>query len=280
MPRIVTYPDKQVWLDARKGGLGGSDAYRLMCGDRVELWSEKVGLSEPEDLSGNPYVQAGTRLEPVILDWYEELSGRVVERLKPYTTYWSDKYGWMFCTPDAMQENRGVVEVKSVHAYLAKEWEGGVPEEYLWQLIHNVIATGSLWGTLVAMIGKQEPIWYDYYDFEMNAPELITAERKFWRLVETETPPEPDENTDKESVTEDEDADAEPVELIGELMDETRRYDRLRRGEKIVKSRIKEIKNRIRQAMGGATEAYMPDGTGWTLRENKHGTRTLRRRKS
>lgn len=56
----------------RKGFLGGSDANRIMAGDWHQLWLEKTGRVEPEDLSGNIAVQLGKHTENFNLDWWVE----------------------------------------------------------------------------------------------------------------------------------------------------------------------------------------------------------------
>ena len=54
----------------RKGFLGGSDAVRIMNGDWHQLWLEKTGRVEPEDLSDNFAVQMGVMSEPFNLQWF------------------------------------------------------------------------------------------------------------------------------------------------------------------------------------------------------------------
>src|SRR5256885_7279757 len=50
-------------LEARKSGIGGSDAARIMEGDWLSLYEEKLGLREPEDLSWVLPVQIGALTE-------------------------------------------------------------------------------------------------------------------------------------------------------------------------------------------------------------------------
>ena len=48
----------------RTRGIGGSDATRIMRGDWLSLYNEKVGLTKPEDLSNVFRVQLGILTEP------------------------------------------------------------------------------------------------------------------------------------------------------------------------------------------------------------------------
>ena len=55
-----------MWMQNRRGFIGGSDARVIMGTDEaalVRLWREKRGEAEPEDLSGNLIVQLGVVTE-------------------------------------------------------------------------------------------------------------------------------------------------------------------------------------------------------------------------
>ena len=54
----------------RLGFIGGSDATRIMTGNWYDLWAEKTGRKEPEDLSNNLAVQLGTYTESFHIDWF------------------------------------------------------------------------------------------------------------------------------------------------------------------------------------------------------------------
>ena len=56
----------------RNLSLGGSDSNRLMRGDGLILWQEKIGLVKPADLSKILPVQLGIATESINLDWLED----------------------------------------------------------------------------------------------------------------------------------------------------------------------------------------------------------------
>lgn len=56
----------------RKGFIGGSDMRRIMEGQWVDLWEEKTGRIEPEDLSNVLAVQLGTNTEHFNKDWFNK----------------------------------------------------------------------------------------------------------------------------------------------------------------------------------------------------------------
>ena len=64
----------------RKGFLGGSDAVRIMNGDWHQLWLEKTGRVESEDLSDNFAVQMGTWSEDFNLHWFYKNYPMIIEK--------------------------------------------------------------------------------------------------------------------------------------------------------------------------------------------------------
>ena len=66
--------DRDIWMKLRNSGIGGSDAGVIAGLNRwkspYQLWLEKTGQVEPEDLSDNEYVYWGTVLEQVVADSY------------------------------------------------------------------------------------------------------------------------------------------------------------------------------------------------------------------
>ena len=74
--------DKENWLAMRKAGIGGSDAAAVIGLSRwkspFQVWLEKTGQTEPDDLSNNEYVYWGTVLEQAVADRFCELTGKKV----------------------------------------------------------------------------------------------------------------------------------------------------------------------------------------------------------
>ena len=65
----------------RRHFIGGSDARIIMSPNEaalIQLWREKRGEAEPEDLSDNLIVQLGVATEALNRTWYERNAGRIV----------------------------------------------------------------------------------------------------------------------------------------------------------------------------------------------------------
>src|SRR5271168_4483854 len=173
----------------RRTFMGGSDARIIMGDDEkalVRLWQEKRGEAEPEDLSGNLIVQLGTITEDLNRRWYERHTDCVIKHVQRRVQHPVNK--WMAATLDGEVEGTGAV----FEAKFALPWtfsEEAAAEKHMAQLQHNmwVVAARSAVLSIITGGGK----WV-----EMTIPAdplyqhlLLTAEKKFWRCVETGEPP-------------------------------------------------------------------------------------------
>jgi predicted phage-related endonuclease len=175
--------------DDRRAFIGGSDARIIMGDDEaalLRLWREKRGEAEPEDLSGNLIVQLGTATEGLNRRWYERNTGQVVTAVQSRVFHPVKR--WMAATLDGMVESSGAVfEAKFMLPWTFSE--EAAAEKHMAQLQHNMWVTASRVSVLSIITGGGK--WV-----EMTIPAdplyqhlLLTAEKKFWRCVETgETP--------------------------------------------------------------------------------------------
>jgi hypothetical protein len=173
----------------RRTFIGGSDARIIMGEDEaalLRLWHEKRGEIEPEDLSGNLIVQLGSVTEELNRRWYERNSGQVVSAVQRQVFHPVKR--WMAATLDGMVEGSGAVfEAKFMLPWTFSE--EAAAEKHMPQLQHNMWVTASRTAVLSIITGGGK--WV-----EMTIPAdplyqhlLLTAEKKFWRCVETgETP--------------------------------------------------------------------------------------------
>ena len=173
----------------RRSFIGGSDA-RIIMGENeaalLRLWREKRSEVEPEDLSSDLLVQLGTVTEHLNRRWYEKNTGRVVTDVQRQVFHAVHK--WMAATLDGMVEATGAV----FEAKFMLPWnfsEEAAAEKHMAQLQHNMWVTASRTAVLSIITGGGK--WV-----EMTIPAdplyqhlLLTAERKFWRCVETGEPP-------------------------------------------------------------------------------------------
>ena len=176
-------------LRDRRAFIGGSDARIIMCDDEaalVRLWREKRGEVEPEDLSSNSIVQLGMVTEHLNRHWYERNTGQVVSAVQRRVFHPVKR--WMAATLDGMVEATGAVfEAKFMLPWTFSEVAAA--EKHMAQLQHNMWVTASRTAVLSIITGGGKWVEITIPADPLYQHLLLTAEKKFWRCVETgETP--------------------------------------------------------------------------------------------
>lgn len=180
------------WLKARQTGIGGSDVAAILGVSKwrtpLDVYLSKVGEAvESED---NDSMEWGRRLEPVVRQAYSDKTGTQV--LVPSELIRSEKHPFMIANLDGLTEDR-VVEIKTARtsADWGEEGTDEIPDYYLTQVQHYMSVTGKTLCDVAVLIGTSD---FRIYTVKSD-PELesliIKAEEEFWRLVESNTPPEP-----------------------------------------------------------------------------------------
>ena len=173
----------------RRSFIGGSDARIIMGDDEaalLRLWREKRGDVEPEDLSSNLIVQLGTVTEGLNRHWYERNTNQVVTEVQRHVRHPVNR--WMAATIDGMIEGTGAV----FEAKFMLPWsfsEEAAAEKHMAQLQHNMWVVNAKAAVLSIITGGGKWVEMTIPADSLYQHLLITAERKFWRCVETGEPP-------------------------------------------------------------------------------------------
>ena len=173
----------------RRYFIGGSDA-RIIMGDDQEallrLWREKRGEVEPEDLSGNLIVQLGVVTEELNRRWYEANTGQVITDVQRQIRH--PVLRWMAATLDGrVQGSEAVFEAKFMLPWSFSE-EAAV-EKYAPQLQHNLWVVAGRTAVLSVITGGGKWVEIEVPADPLYQHLIVTAERKFWRCVESGEPP-------------------------------------------------------------------------------------------
>jgi predicted phage-related endonuclease len=174
---------------SRRYFVGGSDARVIMGGDEgdlLRLWREKRGESEPEDLSGNLIVQLGVVTEDLNRHWYERNTGHAIKDVQRRVKHPVIK--WMAATLDGVVEPTGAV----FEAKFMLPWsfsEEGAAEKYMPQLQHNMWVANAKEAALSIITGGGKWVEITIAADCLYQHLLLTAEKKFWRCVESGEPP-------------------------------------------------------------------------------------------
>jgi predicted phage-related endonuclease len=174
----------------RRCFIGGSDARTIMGEDQaalLRLWREKRGEVEPEDLSASLIVQLGAATETLNRVWFERNTGMSVIDVQRQVFHPVKR--WMAATLDGRLKETGTI----FEAKFMLPWnfsEESAAEKHMAQLQHNMWVTASRTAALSIITGGGK--WV-----EMTIPAdplyqhlLLTAERKFWRAVQTGEAPQ------------------------------------------------------------------------------------------
>jgi predicted phage-related endonuclease len=173
----------------RRYFIGGSDARIIMGNDEAaifRLWRQKRGEVEPEDLSGNLVVQLGVATEELNRRWYESNTGRVVTDVQRRIRH--PVLRWMAATLDGRVETTGAVfESKFMLPWSFSE--EAAAEKYMSQLQHNMWVVAARSAVLSVITGGGKWVEITTHADPLYQHLIVTAERKFWRCVESGEPP-------------------------------------------------------------------------------------------
>ena len=152
----------------------------------LRLWREKRGEVEPEDLSGNLIVQLGVVTEDLNRRWYEANTEQVVTDIQRRIRH--PALQWMAATLDGRVESSGAVfEAKFMLPWSFSE-EAAV-EKYMPQLQHNMWVVHARSAVLSVITGGGKWVEITTQADPLYQHLIVTAERKFWRCVESGEPP-------------------------------------------------------------------------------------------
>jgi predicted phage-related endonuclease len=174
----------------RRYFIGGSDAHIIMGKDEdalLRLWREKRGEIEPEDLSGNLIVQLGVATEDLNRRWYEANTGQVVTDIQK--RFFHPAVQWMAATVDGRIEGGDAV----FEAKFMLPWsfsEEAAAEKYMPQLQHNMWVVAARTAVVSVITGGGKWVEILAHADSLYQHLIVTAERKFWRCVESGEPPQ------------------------------------------------------------------------------------------
>ena len=156
--------DEARWHFERRLGIGGSDVAAIMgmssYKTAYQIWLEKIGQAEPDDLSDNPQVHWGHVLEDVIAQEYTRRENKQLNA--PEKPYICRNSPWLRANLDFITiDNQRIIECKTANAFSAKtQWGASgtdiVPEPYLLQVNHYMYVTGIHEADLAVLIGGND----------------------------------------------------------------------------------------------------------------------------
>src|SRR5215467_13498454 len=180
--RGIGRPDRRYFI-------GGSDARIILGHDEaalLRLWREKRGEVEAENLSGNLIVQLGVATEDLNRRWYQANTGQVVTDIQKRVRH--PALRWMVATLDGrIEDSDAVFESKFMLPWAFSE--EAAAEKYMPQLQHNMWVVAARTAVLSVITGGGKWVEVTTHADVLYQHLIVTAERKFWRCVESGEPP-------------------------------------------------------------------------------------------
>lgn len=179
---------------ARMQGIGGSDASAIMGLNPYKtpyrVYLEKIGETPETDLSENPKVEWGLRLEAVVAQKYGEVIGK---KVFPHNeTLYHPTHHFIYAHPDFITESGDIFEVKT--SSTPKLWgdpgTDQVPETYIVQCLHYLSIIGaSVMDLAVLTNGYDFRVYHIKRDDDL-INKILKAEVDFWEMIQNKTPPD------------------------------------------------------------------------------------------
>lgn len=192
---------REDWLAVRRTGIGGSDAAAAVglnpYMSPLELWLDKTGRADglpgpdPDDTNSPTYW--GTLLEPIVAASYTKQTGNRVRRVNAVLRH--PTIPFMLANLD--REIVGVpdvqiLECKTAGEFGARLWREGVPEYVQIQVQHQLAVTGKSAAHVAVLLCGQALEVHRIERDEALIERLVELEARFWRFVESDTPPPAD----------------------------------------------------------------------------------------
>lgn len=178
------------------------------------------------------------------------------------------------------------LQTKNIGFGSAEHWAEGVPLYYRVQCLHEALVFAAEKVTGAALIAGQRLAWDDI-EVEPDGlleRQIVNLTRLFVRQhveLEVEPPVDGSESARKTLATlYPVDKPDKTIALGGAFQDAADAYDRHKAELKRLEAALKLFENQVRQEMQDAERCVLPDGSGFTSKANKNGSRALLRKKA
>lgn len=207
---MKTLKSREEWLAARKHYIGGSDASAVLGMNpyktNLELWQEKTGIVQPEDISGKPYVQYGHAAESYLRELFALDFPDYYVHYQDNNIWLNDRFPFAHASLDGWltdQDGRsGVLELKTTNILQSmqkEKWNHRIPDNYYIQVLHYLMVTEFDFAVLKAQLkyefqGGDIMLQTKHYKIERSEVQedielLESSEKEFWKCVQSRKKP-------------------------------------------------------------------------------------------
>lgn len=193
----IQYATDEEWRQARVKAIGGSDAGALLGFNQYKspyaLWAEKTGKIVPEDISDREAVRLGNDLEDYVAQRFCEATGKKVRRCN--FTLKNSRYPFAHANVDrvVVGENAGL-ECKTTSSWevLQQCRAGEYPDTWYAQMQHYMMVGEYEKYYLAVICFGHGFFWFEIKRSDGEIAALEAAEKEFWDMVVSDTPPAAD----------------------------------------------------------------------------------------
>lgn len=265
---------REEWLAVRRRGIGGSDAAAVLGMNPwrtpYALWADKTGrLPNPPETEA---MRLGRELEDYVARRFQEAAGKKTRRINAMLQNPAFPFAFANIDREIVGEQAGL-ECKTASAFRAGDFQGDFPQNYYVQCLHYLAVTGAKrWYLAALVLGEGLRIFRltrleddplpDWCGLSVFVPEgeiaaLLTAERDFWQLVESDTPPDftgsPGDSRALSLVWPGE--EESPAVFLPELEDKAARALALREQLSLFETQLEQCTQELKGRMENAPEA-------------------------
>ena len=270
---------KEQWLEARKCGIGGSDAASVLglnpYKSSVSVYIEKVdyihGVSMSEkNINGckkdssneevNYRMELGNKLEDFVANEFSLKTGLKVRNVNGILK--NDKYPFAIANIDrAVVGEKAFLECKVTNSFNKKEWEKTVPIHYQIQMNHYMAVSGATHCYVAVLIGNEELVIHKLERDKEMIDEIMKLEEMFWNnCILGDNLPMPDGSNDYSKTLDILYKDSKEEELIlFEAESILERYDEVVKLYKDFEKEKKAIEQYLKLQMQNYEIAYVGD---------------------
>lgn len=279
LTRSTNYDSREEWLDARRQGIGGSDAPAILkqspWASPWSVWAEKRGILNSRN-QGSQRLLIGQLMEPVIAQLFEIETGMETEHPGQFRIFQGEE-PYQRATLDRVT-SKIPVELKTEN--YPHKWKDGPPLYYQIQAQHQMAVVESERVYLAVFFGPN--FQFNIFEVERNErfiKRMNMAESEFWGAVLLDDPPEIDGSEATKAALQDWSPDKgtqielPETELL--LLDKLR--EQAGRDVEAAEKRFNEAENRIKALMGPNEIALLNGTPAFSWKGDKRGTRRFLR---
>lgn len=273
--------DRAAWLESRRSMIGASESPTILGVGYAEssvwdVWARKTGRLPVGDDDEAEFLEWGHAIQPVALGIFSRRTGIQVADPGEFTVTRHPTIPWLGATLDGIADTPdglAVVECKNVGQYNSRDWEADEPPLRVnVQIQHQIEVAGATHGYAVACVGGNRLVWRRVERDDRFIAVMLDRLAEFWRLVETDTPPEVDGSSATAGVLSrlwPEDTGAMIL-----LPDDADQWDAelqtVKAELKTLEERERLLKNRFAAALESASLGQTPRGAIYTYKSQTH----------